>query len=895
MCCRAVGVVMAGVFISYRRADSAGWTGRIYDRLADRVGVERVFVDVEAIRPGEDFAEAIKQTLSDVGAVVVVMGPGWVDSSSDDGGRRLDDPLDVVRQEVAMALDRGVRVVPVLVDGARMPDARLLPEDIQALADRNAMSISSDRFDHDIERLLEAVDHGAISDLGRSPSSHNLPAPMTSFVGREEELASVLSLLEESRLVTLIGLGGVGKTRLALKSADQLRDGYEDGVWLVELAPISDSERVSTAVMDSLGLAESPGEDSLETLESWLAPREMLIVLDNCEHVIGSAADVVAQLLSTATDLTVLATSREVLGVPGEHVFQVGPLLSPHTATGAVESELMDYSAVRLFVERASVARPDWKLTSTNADAVVQVCTRLDGLPLAIELAAARLRMMPVEQIAKRLDERFHLLTGGSRTQLPRQQTLKAAIDWSFELLSNDEKKLFSRLAVFLGGFVLESAESVCGFGSIDSHDVMGLLGQLVDKSLVDTDQREEGTRYRMLETLREYAGEELAASGDSEKAHRRHAEYFLALAEQSSSRILGYEEEYWLRRLDDELDNMRQAMTWAVETPQPELAQQLIGSLLRYFNFRNRPTEGRDWAEQAIALSNEPSRGRAEALLAAGVFPLPGEDIAVAAEHLEQAIKLARDLGEHNTLRRALNGLAWIARSQGDWEQAQLLYQESAQLADRDHQIDTVFLSSIMGLVACAHAEGNYPQAVSLAHEGIEIAQGLGSELGLSAAQIVLVMLYRDSGDIDAAEEALRILKEDLAAPFDPGSGERLKALLAVDRGNIGEAVEWFRRRLTIRSDLPLSPGDLDLGAVLLAELGRPETAAVLMGAADAAWGEVGAVRWPKPEAEATELRNQLREHLGDTVFESAYEQGRGWDADERTDQLTSAINQLT
>ena len=288
---------MAGVFISYRRADSAGWTGRIYDRLTDRLGPDRVFVDVETIRPGQDFTAAIKETLSRVDGLVVVIGPGWLDSLDDEGRRRLDDPSDVDRKEIALALDRDIRTVPILVDGARMPDGRRLPAEIRRLADLNSMSLDGDRFDHDIQRLLTALDYDLTGEGRQVKPSHNLPIQVTSFVGRDEDLEEVKRLLDASRLVTLFGVGGSGKTRPAVQTAEQVLGSYEDVVWLAQLGPISDPSQVVTTITDVLGITAAAGEDHLEMLSAWLATRRVLLVLDNCEHLIDATAQLSARIL----------------------------------------------------------------------------------------------------------------------------------------------------------------------------------------------------------------------------------------------------------------------------------------------------------------------------------------------------------------------------------------------------------------------------------------------------------------------------------------------------------------------------------------------------------------------------------------------------------------------
>ena len=394
---------------------------------------------------------------------------------------------------------------------------------------------------------------------------HKLPVQLTSFVGREQEVEEVSKLIRGSRMVTLAGVGGAGKTRLAVHTAADLLSEFEDGCWLIELAPITNPTRIPSAAAATLGVSEKPTEDALDTVADWLRDKRLLLILDNCEHLVDAAARFAERVLESAPEVTVVATSREMLGVPGEYPYQVRSLAAPGDDED-LQASLLRFPAVRLFVERAELARPGFRVTSDNALAVTEICNRLDGMPLAIELAAARLRMMRVQQIAERLDDRFKLLTGGSRTVLPRQQTLEAAIDWSYDLLPDDEKVLFARLAVFMGGFTLESAESVCSADPLDEYTVLELLGNLVDKSLVQAEDHGSSVRYRMLETLRQYARAKLAVSDEVQAMRLSHAQHFRAVAEEAEQHLRSADEELWFARLDDELDNLRQAMGWALE-----------------------------------------------------------------------------------------------------------------------------------------------------------------------------------------------------------------------------------------------------------------------------------------------------------------------------------------
>jgi predicted ATPase len=368
----------------------------------------------------------------------------------------------------------------------------------------------------------------------------NLPFPLTSFIGREGDLAAVRQRLAASRLLTLVGTGGVGKTRLALEAAAEALDTAPDGAWLVELAAVSEPDLVTQAVASRLGVAEQPGRPLLATLSEACRPRAMLLVLDTCEHLIGPCAELAGRLLGSCPRLRILATSRAPLGIAGESVWDVRPLAVPAFGSTRSADAVADAEAVRLFVDRASRVLPGFGLTDRNAPAIVQICRRVDGVPLALEMAAAWARTLTVEQIAARLDDRFRLLAGGDRTAPPRQQTLRAAVAWSCDLLSPAQRTLFTRLAVFSGGCTLDEIEVVCAGEGLDKADVLPLLAHLVDASLVTAEEVGDRKRYRLLETLRAFAREELAIDGEAERISRRHARHFLALAEEAEPALWG-------------------------------------------------------------------------------------------------------------------------------------------------------------------------------------------------------------------------------------------------------------------------------------------------------------------------------------------------------------------
>jgi predicted ATPase len=432
--------------------------------------------------------------------------------------------------------------------------------------------------------------------LDRYPT--NLPSQETAFVGRDSEMREVGKILADCRLLTLTGVGGVGKTRLAIQSGAELLPGYADGVWLVELGGIAEASAVDDALAAVLAVQPQAGQTVTQSVLSFLSNKRLLLLLDNCEHLLEPVARLVESVLRVSKQVAIVATSREALRVAGEQVMSVPSLAVPDVGTAA--EELVSADAVRLFIERARSARSGFAITADNAGAVAQLCRRLDGIPLAIELAAARVGSMTPNEIATRLDQRFRLLTGGSRTAASRHQTLRRAIDWSYELLEAPERVLLRRLVVFAGGFDLAAAESIGAGGLIDALDVDDLVCRLVDKSLLVAHDLGERTRYRMLETIREYAFEQLAASGEAQLVRTRHADHYSGFAAEAGAGLKGRQERRWLERVEDELDNLRAAVTWALDTGRPGPALTCVGAL-GLQGLRIEPAVS-SWAEAVVA-----------------------------------------------------------------------------------------------------------------------------------------------------------------------------------------------------------------------------------------------------------------------------------------------------
>jgi len=434
---------------------------------------------------------------------------------------------------------------------------------------------------------------------------NNLPAQLTSFIGREKEIAEVKQKLNAHRLVTLVGPGGTGKTRLSLQIAADVLDAYPHGVWFIELASLSNSDLVAQTMLSALSVSEQKGKTALQTLENYLRQQNLLIILDNCEHLIEACAAITQTILNSAPNVRILASSRESLGVRGEVSWLVSSLSLPNPKDLPEFDQLTQYESVRLFIDRVLLVTPRFTVNKDNASAVAQICYRLDGIPLALELAAARAKNMSVEQIMSRIDDRFRLLTGGARTALPRQQTLRALIDWSYDLLTDSEKLLLRRLAVFTGGWTLELAEQICSDEKLDVLDILDMHGRLVDKSLVAIKEENGITRYHIFETIRQYAGEKLAESGECVEMRNRHCAVLVEFTERAESELYKEHAKKWMRIVDVELENIRSAMGWALEIKDAIAAARTCLALRSYFfwNIKWMNREAAQYCREALAL----------------------------------------------------------------------------------------------------------------------------------------------------------------------------------------------------------------------------------------------------------------------------------------------------
>jgi predicted ATPase/class 3 adenylate cyclase len=594
----------------------------------------------------------------------------------------------------------------------------------------------------------------ALRALEATPN--NLPQQATRFIWREKELAELNRLLANSRLLTLTGTGGCGKTRLSLQAAGEAIERYPDGSWLVELAPLSDPGLLPQTVATVLGLKEEPGRPVRQTLVEYLKDKRLLLLLDNCEHLLNGCATLADMLLRQCPSLTILASSREALGIQGEQAYRVPSLSLPDPKQAHTPASVAPFEAVQLFIDRALLVRSDFQVTQENAATLVSICHRLDGIPLAIELAAARVRSLSLEEIDRKLDHRFSILTGGSRAALPRQQTLRSLIDWSYDLLNDEERRLLRGLAVFAGGWTLEAAEEVCAGDGAQDPDVLDLLSSLCDKSLVMVEQDDRSTRYRLLETVRQYARERLLESGSGAALRQRHRDYYLALVEEAEPKLVGTEQAAWLRRLEQEHDNLRSALEWSHAQRESVEGLRFCGALQKFWRRTGHLSEGREWCARALGQAGgERTPVRAKAVSAAGHLAYwLGDDLAARALH-EEGLAIWRQLGDKWGMATSLNNLGMVARSQGDSPSARALYEESLAIK-RELGDQWGMGASLNNLGNLAADQGDFPASRPLHEESLAIWRKLGDRGGIATALENLGHVAYEQGDLASARALL-------------------------------------------------------------------------------------------------------------------------------------------
>ena len=721
---------------------------------------------------------------------------------------------------------------------------------------------------------------------------HNVPDDLTSFIGRWEETEEVEHLVSTTRLVTLIGSGGVGKTRMAYQVAAELLPDFSDGALVVELGPLADPTLVAQQVLSALGVPEEPGRDHAETLVASLSRRHLLLVLDGCEHLLLACARLAEILLRSCPKVRILATSREPLKIAGETMWRVPSLSVPDPAAVRLGVDIEKFDAVRLFIERALQSKADFAVTASNAAAIVQVCQRLGGIPLALELAATRVKVLSCEQIAVRLNDQFRLLTGGARNVLPRHQTLRAAVDWSHDLLSAREQALFRRLSVFAGGFVLEAAEAICCLDQCEPDDILDLLASLVDKSLVAVEERGVRVRYRLSETLRQYGAERLTEAEEATELSDRLLQWSLAEAERAEPELKGPEQGAFLDLLEDEHDNLRAALGWALKRGDTPDGIRLAVTLSRFWLVRGYLSEGRRWLESSLAASPDaPDSDRAHALIAAATLAWHQGDYAGVGPLAESALTLARQLGDKVGEAEALCRLGELRTMTGDYIAARSLFEQSRAAWGESGARRGVIQSlnvPLHDLATLACEEGDYETARTLFEEALEIAQDHGNIMDVVHHLSGLGHVAHGRGDYEAA---CAFYQESLAAARRLGYKRmatfNLQYLggLAWTQGDLPRSSSFFREALAY-----FGPAGDDLGIArcleglcrVAAEEGAYSRAARLSGVAERLREAMHSPRPPSEVADYDAALECARLGLGSESFDAARAEGRRIDIKE-------------
>lgn len=761
-------------------------------------------------------------------------------------------------------------------------------------------------------------DFPALRSLEATPN--NLPQQVTSFIGRERELADAKRLLEETRLLTLLGMGGLGKTRLSLQIAADMLEKYPDGVWFVDLAPIRDPALVPKVAAQVLGIHEEPGKPLTQTVCAHVKEHKLLLVLDNCEHLVGACASLADALLRHAPEVRIVATSREGLHIRGEQTYPVLPLAVPDRKADV--ATLLRSDAVQLFVERARLQKPDFSVTERDAPAVAELCARLEGIPLALELAAARLRSLSVSDINARLHDRFKLLTSGSRVALERQQTLRALVSWSYDLLRENEQMLLDRLSVFAAGFDLQAAEAVCGAEPIAQEDVLDLVTSLVEKSLVMVDQRDAGSRYGLLETIREFAHEHLRTkrygmSGtvrelanerlqdrdDVAATAARHCDYYLGIAKSARTKLDGPEQAEWTRRLETDLDNLRAAIALALSgAVDPVIAVKFEVALMRFRMLRGYSTEARNNLRAALALPvlQGPTVARAHALYVGGALAMNQSDYAEATAKLSECLEIRRGLGNARETAAALSTLSTLYLQRGDLPRA-LAYEEEAIGIFRELGDGIGEAIGLLNLGDISLRQADPDAARSLFEQCLGMARSIKHHELESECERNLGELDLGAGNLQAAqtrfERSLRICQET-----EDKRGEAI-ALWALGRTDAaGGDLSSARKRLS-ESMLALHAFEMNAElldcledhARLLQQVGQFANAVRAFAAAATFREAFGVARSGHRDADKQASLQAARDALGESAFEAAWSTGKTWALDEAVDRTLESTTSRT
>jgi len=787
---------------------------------------------------------------------------------------------------------------------------------------------------------LETLPPGVVGDQPR----HNLPSELTPFIGREEELVTISDLMQEHshRILTLVGVGGIGKTRLALQTAAELVDVYPDGVWLVEFANLRDPDLVPQFAALVLGVSShevTEGRDVGDILTAYLSDKKLLMIFDNCEHLIKACAGLAENLLKECPEVYLIATSRENLGIPGEKSFAVPSMAVPPEKT--LSRDLENFEAVRLFVDRARAALSSFRPTSSNSESIINICRHLDGIPLAIELAAARVKILTPEQIANRLQDRFQLLAGGPRTALPRHQTLKATMDWSYSLLTEPEKNLFMQLSVFSGGWSLEDAEGLVQDDLGRRMDILDTLSNLVDKSLVVVERRRGLARYGMLETVRQFAIDKLSASGDADNFRQRHANFFIKLAEEADPRLRSFDQLKWLELLGYEHDNFRAALTWLIDSNQADEAARLVGALGWFWFLRGFWKEAWKWLNKALNMAANPKpHWRAKALFRTGGLEIIRGNLTGRTELVEEALDICTDIGDEEGIAWCLNLLGQaITFHKQDLDKGDALLSKSIELFRKlKDEWGVAWSTRYLGQIF--ELQGDIERSINLQKEALHRFEDLGDVWNVAHSLYLLGGTFRDHGDFDEAKtqyqesfSKCKLVEDDvIAAHALQGLG-----MVALETQHYREADEHLQNALEVMqrigdencasrvlesmSRVAQHNGDYDQAMKLLKQslrgfrkinredlivlslarlaslanvLGCSRRAACLIGAAEAYRNSSRIVLAPVHQKEYEGMMIDIRELKRDETFEQSFTEGFGMSLDDAIAYALGEIDEI-
>jgi predicted ATPase/class 3 adenylate cyclase len=717
----------------------------------------------------------------------------------------------------------------------------------------------------------------ALRSLEQLPN--NLPQQLTTFVGRENDLDEIKRLIREHHLVTLVGTGGAGKTRCAIQAGAEVLDAFNDGAWLVEFAPIVNASLITAAIAQTLGVREVPNRPLLETLLAFLEPRKLLLILDNCEHVIGEARNVVAAILRRCRDVRILGTSREPLNIGGERVFRLPSLGVPPSGEQLTAETTRGYGAVALFADRALAVDGRFALTDHNAPLVTEIVARLDGIPLAIELAAARVRVVSLQQLTAKLNERFRMLTGGDHSALPRQQTLRATIDWSFDLLDVRERALFRRLSVFTGGWTAQAALDVCGDDETDEWEMLDLLASLVDKSLVVADTTETDQRFRMLASIREYAGDRLGESGEPAQTATKHARYFAGFVRELQPLVPQLEDVEWKRRFMPELDNVRAAIDWTIILKHEPATGLALLAEMEWPELVVTPQEALSWFESATACADDETGKIVQARILRHCVLLEwlvGLPLAQRERTALHAVDIARQSEDPNEIARALANLGACYRSDGRFEEAERAF---TQAYANPESLSRITANAVLRLWAVTDLQRNNVELARRRFSQVVALERPSSEAHASAL-LNLGELEFAVGNIEAARESARRAKQtygQLNSIYLILVSSNLAAY-ALAANDILDARENLREALALqRSSSGWLGAVTESHALLAATLADYERAAALAGFADAQYVSRGEMRQHTERWGYERLKELLSQAYQEAELAAALEAGAG------------------